>query len=73
MCLMGTKDHTFLHADSEDSDHPRWTQLLVSSSNGTYEPRCEKTGLRGFRPGLTQTGLCSHRRWLEALNFGFRK
>ena len=32
----------------------------------TYEPRCEKTGLRGFRPGLTQTGLYSHRRWREA-------
>ena len=31
-----------------------------------YEPRCEKTGLRGLRPGLTQTGLYSHRRWLEA-------
>ena len=30
------------------------------------EPRCEKTGLRGFRPGPTQTGLCSHRRRLEA-------
>ena len=28
-----------------------------------YEPRCEKTGLRGFRPGPTQTGLYSHRRW----------
>ena len=27
-----------------------------------YEPRCEKTGLRGFRPGLT-----------EAWNFAFRK
>ena len=24
------------------------------------EPRCEKTGLRGFRPGPTQTGLYSH-------------
>ena len=30
------------------------------------EPRCEKTGLRGFRPGPTQTGLYSYRRWLEA-------
>ena len=30
------------------------------------EPRCEKTGLQGFRPGRTQTGLYSHRRWLEA-------
>ena len=37
------------------------------------EPRSEKTGLRGFRPGPTQTGLYSHRIWLEALNFGFRK
>ena len=36
-------------------------------------PRCEKTVLRGFLPGPTQTGLYSHRRWLEALNFGFRK
>ena len=23
----------------------------------TYEPRCEKTGLQGIRPGPTQTGL----------------
>ena len=30
------------------------------------EPRYEKTGLRGFRPGPTQTGLYCHRRWLEA-------
>ena len=30
------------------------------------EPRCEKTGLRGFRPGPTQTRLHSDRRWLEA-------
>ena len=30
-----------------------------------YEPRSEKTRLRGFRPGPTQTGLYRHRRWLE--------
>ena len=30
------------------------------------EPRCEKTGLRGFRPGPTKTGLYSHKIWLEA-------
>ena len=30
-----------------------------------YEPCSEKTGLRGFRPGPTQTGLYSHKRWLE--------
>ena len=37
-----------------------------------YEPRCEKTGLRGFQPGMTQTGLDNYRRWLKAWNFGFR-
>ena len=31
-----------------------------------YEPRFEKTSLRGFRPGPTKTGLHRHRRWLEA-------
>ena len=38
-----------------------------------YEPRREKTGLRGFRPGPTQTGLYSLRSRLEAWNFGFKK
>ena len=32
----------------------------------SFEPRSEKTGLRGFRPGPTPTGLYSNRRWLEA-------
>ena len=31
-----------------------------------YEPRCEKTGLPGFRPGPTQIGLYIHKRWIEA-------
>ena len=31
-----------------------------------YEPRCEKTGLRGFQPGPTETGLYNQRRWLDA-------
>ena len=34
--------------------------------NFIYEPRCEKTGLRGFRPGGTQTRLYNHTRLLEA-------
>ena len=38
-----------------------------------YKPQYEKTSLRGFRHGLTQTGLCSYRRWLGARNFKFRK
>ena len=32
----------------------------------TFEPVHEKTKNLGFRPGLTETGLYSHRRWLEA-------
>ena len=35
-------------------------------AHATFEPRCEKTGHRGFRPGPTQTGLYNHRNWLEA-------
>ena len=40
--------------------------ILSKMELGIYEPRREKTGLRGFRPGLTQTGLYSHRSRLEA-------
>ena len=47
--------------------------LTIRWHRDNSEPRYEKTGIRGFRPGLTQTGLCSHRIWLEACNFGFRK
>ena len=31
----------------------------------SFEPRCEKTGLWGFRPGPIQTGLYNYRKWLE--------
>ena len=37
-------------------------ELQVRESN---QLQSEKTGLRGLRPELTQTGLCSYRRWLE--------
>ena len=46
---------------------------LGKNKNKTFEPRPEKTGLLGFRPGTTQTGLYSHRRLLETSNFGFGK
>ena len=36
------------------------------------EPRHKKTCLGGFRPGRTQTGVYSHRRWLEACNLESR-
>ena len=38
-----------------------------------FKLRRETTCLRGFRPGLPQTGLYNNRRCLEALNFRFRK
>ena len=37
----------------------------VHKTKTVYEPRSEKTGLQGFRPGPTQTRLYNHRRWLE--------
>ena len=50
------------------------SSILMSTTHPVkvYEPRCDKTGLRGFRPGPTQTRLYSHWRWLEAWNFVFR-
>ena len=47
--------------------------LFDGANTSLYEPRHEKTGLRGFRPGLTQTDLYSHRSRIEAGNFGFNK
>ena len=41
-----------------------WKELELLS-----EPMHEKTNNRGFRPGLTQTRLYSHRSRIEALNF----
>ena len=38
-----------------------------------YEPVHETTNNFGFRPGVTQSRLYSHRRWIEPGNFGFRK
>ena len=55
----------------ETADQRLW--CLDSIANLLYEPRCEKSGLRGFRPGPTQTVLYNYRRWQEACNFGFRK
>ena len=38
-----------------------------------YEPQSKKTGGFRFPTCLTQTRLCSYRRWIEAWNFGFKK
>ena len=51
-----------------------WSIGGVPQSEGIkqFEPVREKTNNLGFRPGLTQTGLYNHRRWLEAGNFVFK-
>ena len=38
----------------------------IMKFSALFEPRSEKNGLRGFRPGPIQTRLYSDRRWLEA-------
>ena len=54
-----------------------WIQLVLSCSLGlstfVSEPRHEKTCIRDFRPGKTQTCLFSYRDQLESCYFGFRK
>ena len=52
--------------------------LALSDFPGTlislsFESVRQETKNLDFRPGLTQTSLYSHRRWLEAGNFVFRK
>ena len=42
------------------------------AGRASFQPRGEKTGLRGFRPDPTQTELYSHRRWLETEEFDIR-
>ena len=43
-----------------------YTVTMFLNVQVVFEPRCEKTGFWGVRPGLTQTRLFSLRRWLEA-------
>ena len=45
---------------------PLPTMSRTSNIEVHTEPRCEKPGLRDFRPGLTHTRLYSHETWLEA-------
>ena len=44
----------------------KWLLCKKNARTLLFEPRCEKTGLRGVRPGQTLARLYSHRRWLEA-------
>ena len=47
--------------------------IWKKNTSVSFEPQREKNRLRGFRPGLTQTGLYSHRKELESSNFGYKK
>ena len=49
------------------------TAVPLLSCIDIYEPLHHKTKNFGYRPGPTQTGLYKHRRWLQAVKFGFRK
>ena len=46
--------------------HSLAVEFLLAKIELINEPRREKTGLRGFRPGPTQTGLYKLRKELEA-------
>ena len=52
-----------------------YTVIFIQETDGpkVYEPRREKTRLRGFQPGSTHTGPYILRKSLEASNSGFRK
>ena len=60
--VVGRSVYTVTATDRDDpaAGNGRVTYTIVSGvCYSLYEP-CEKTGLRGFRPGLTQTRLYSH-------------
>ena len=67
----------FTSNSSSESKHltilTKEKDFLIRNAPDLNEPHYEKTGLPEFRPGPTQTGLYSHRRWLETRNFVFRK
>ena len=67
-------ERTFFEMDCTNFHTVSFNHYIIDSSWNNTELRCaiidepvrEKTNNLGFRPGLTQTGLYSHRRWLEA-------
>ena len=62
VCNLFCREENFMKTESR--------KLHTSVST---EPRHEKTCLRGFRPGQTQTGLLRNKDQLESRNFGFSK
>ena len=60
LCIHACSIHVYTETHSRQEFGP------VHFGCETNEPRREKTGLRGFRPGPTQTGLYKLRKELEA-------
>ena len=64
----------YLNPKFQASSHLLWLYsslviiftILPSFNLLTIKPYYEKTCLLGFQPGLTQTRLYNHRRWLES-------
>ena len=56
LCVYMFLDHSVIHVrfmSHADQVHSGENELSVLLCVGVYKPRCEKTGLRGFRPGPT--------------------
>ena len=54
-------------------DSTQLAQLQMTYLKALNKRHYEITCLWGFQPGLTKFRLYSHRRWLEACNFGSRQ
>ena len=69
-CFKSDTNHTQRQCKSFDQmgqrldEHIKYIRL--------HESRREKTGLQGFRSGLTQTRLYTHRRMLDAGNLKYK-
>ena len=64
---MKGKTSMYVHVYPNEADALEFKGVCsIVGSRLIYEPRREKTGLRDFRPGPTQTGLYKLRKELEA-------
>ena len=70
MVVVYLKKLTTLHFVFDENSRSRFNKSQYIEwyrhTPKTKEPRRDKTGLRGFRPGPTQTGLYKLRKELEA-------
>ena len=55
VCIFDSFKHSYLwlFSEAEQLDFRLVKNRIYHERHGSVEPRCEKTSLRGFRPGLT--------------------